>query len=38
MILEPGFVADVVQDGLPPDRIEFVSQRSVAVTGASWSP
>jgi AraC family transcriptional regulator len=30
MILDPGFVADVVQDGLPPDRIEFVSQRSVA--------
>jgi AraC family transcriptional regulator len=30
MILEPRFVADVVQDGLPAHRIEFVSQRSVA--------
>jgi AraC family transcriptional regulator len=30
IILEPQYVADVVQDGLPPHRIEFVSQRSVA--------
>ncbi len=30
MILNPTFVADVVQEGLPPGRIEFVSQRSVA--------
>jgi len=30
IILEPTYVADVVQDGLPAHRIEFVSQRSVA--------
>jgi AraC family transcriptional regulator len=30
IILEPQYVANLVQDGLPADRIEFVSQRSVA--------
>ena len=30
MILDPRFVADVVKDGLPANRIEFASQRSVA--------
>ena len=30
IILNPTFVANVVQDGLPAGRIEFVSQRSVA--------
>lgn len=30
IVLQPWFVADVVQEGLPADRIEFASQRSVA--------
>ncbi len=30
IVLQPGFVADVVREGLPADRIEFASQRSVA--------
>jgi AraC family transcriptional regulator len=30
IVLQPGFVADVVRDRLPADRIEFASQRSVA--------
>jgi AraC family transcriptional regulator len=29
IVLQPWFVADVVREGLPADRIEFVSQRSV---------
>ena len=29
IVLQPGFVADVVRDGLPGDRIEFATQRSV---------
>jgi hypothetical protein len=29
LVIDPRFVADVVEDGLPPGRIEFVSQRSV---------
>jgi AraC family transcriptional regulator len=36
IILEPKYVADVVQDGLPPSRIEFVSQRSVADPTIAW--
>src|SRR5215467_6963847 len=36
IILEPQYVADVVQDGLPPHRIEFVSQRSVADPTIAW--
>jgi AraC family transcriptional regulator len=32
IVLQPGFVADVVRDGLPGDRIEFATQRSVADT------
>lgn len=28
LVLEPGFVADIVQDGLAADRIEFATQRS----------
>lgn len=28
LVLEPQFVADVVRDGLPPDRVEFATQRS----------
>jgi len=36
IILEPKFVADVVQDGLPPHRIEFVSQRSVSDPTIAW--
>jgi AraC family transcriptional regulator len=30
IVLQPQFVADVVRDGLPADRIEFATQRSVA--------
>jgi len=30
MVLQPEFVADVVRDGLPADRVEFAAQRSVA--------
>jgi AraC family transcriptional regulator len=30
IVFQPSFVADVVRDGLPADRIEFASQRSVA--------
>ncbi|HEX2459365.1 MAG TPA: AraC family transcriptional regulator [Vicinamibacterales bacterium] len=29
LVIAPQFVADVVEDGLPPHRIEFVSRRSV---------
>lgn len=29
LVLEPQYVADVVQDGLSPDRVEFATQRSV---------
>jgi AraC family transcriptional regulator len=29
IVLQPSFVADIVRDGLPADRIEFASQRSV---------
>jgi AraC family transcriptional regulator len=29
LVIDPRFVADVVEDGLPPGRIEFVSQHSV---------
>jgi AraC family transcriptional regulator len=36
IILEPQYVADVVQDGLPPHRIEFVSQRAVADPTIAW--
>jgi AraC family transcriptional regulator len=36
IILEPQYVADVVQDGLPAQRIEFVSQRSVADPSIAW--
>ena len=36
IILEPQYVADVVQDGLPAHRIEFVSQRSVADPTIAW--
>src|SRR5262245_23973620 len=30
MVLQPEFVADVLRDGLPGDRIEFATQRSVS--------
>jgi len=30
MVLQPTFVADVLRDGVPGDRIEFAAQRSVA--------
>jgi AraC family transcriptional regulator len=36
IILDPKYVADVVQDGLPPNKIEFVSQRSVADPTIAW--
>ncbi|MGH9423351.1 MAG: helix-turn-helix domain-containing protein [Thermoanaerobaculia bacterium] len=36
IVLEPQYVADVVQDGLPADKIEFVSQRSVADATIAW--
>jgi AraC family transcriptional regulator len=36
IVLEPQYVADVVQDGLAPDRIEFVSQRCVADPTIAW--
>ena len=29
LVIDPQFVADVVEDGLPPDRIEFVTRHSV---------
>lgn len=29
LVLDPAFIADVVQDGLPADRLEFATQRSI---------
>jgi AraC family transcriptional regulator len=36
IVLEPQYVTDVVQDGLPADKIAFVSQRSVADPTIGW--